>query len=273
MMPGVAWAARLPLEVAIVLLGASTDLRQAASGGWPVFAGVVAVVAVSLGAGVAIGRLCGLSRTHALLVASGNAICGNSAIAAVASVLKAPARETASSIAFTALLSVGLVLVLPIAGLALALDDRAYGTLAGLTVYAVPQVLAATYPVSALAGEVATLVKLVRVMLLVPWLLLLAVVEHRGVENSTRGVWRRVLPWYLVAFLALAALHTVGAVPEVLVPGARATSHALTVVAMAALGLTVDPASLREVGWRTACATLAALAALAGAALLVALRV
>ena len=102
----------------------------------------------------------------ALLVAVGNSICGNSAIAAVAPVIGAEKRDVASSISLTAVIGVALVLGLP-SFVALAhLSFYQYGVLTGITVYAVPQVVAAAFPVSQLSGEVATLVKLVRVLFL-----------------------------------------------------------------------------------------------------------
>ena len=119
-------------------------------------------------ASYAICRVLGLPPRMAILVACGNAICGNSAIAAVAPVIGADSKDVVAAIAFTAVLGVlmvlGLPLFIPLAGL----SEHQYGTLAGLTVYAVPQVLAATVPVGILATQVGTLVKLVRVLMLGP---------------------------------------------------------------------------------------------------------
>lgn len=258
--PGINVAGKELLELAIVLLGATVDLRWLVRGG-PVVLAVIATTGAALGAGILIGRAAGLSRTHTLLVASGNAICGNSAIAAVARVIRAPASEVTSSIACTALLSLPLVLVLPLSGALLGLDDEGLGMLAGMTVYAVPQVLAATFPMSARASEVGALVKLIRVLLLAPWLAWVSHREHRNAEG--RATLRlSVLPPYLLAFLALAALRTAGAIPEAIAAPAQRASHLLTVVSMAALGLAVEPASLRQVGRATLVSALGALSAL-----------
>lgn len=260
---------RVPLEAAIVLLGMATNLAAFLPLGAGLAVAVVVVVGLALGAGVAIGRRTGLTRTHTLLVASGNAICGNSAIAAVARVVGAPATEAASAVALTAVLSVVVVLLLPLGGVVLGLSEVQYGVWAGLTVYAVPQVLAATFPVSQVSGEIGTLVKMARVLLLAPWLMLLARQASGGDQEVVR--WRAILPPYLVAFLAGAALHTAGLIPGSAAALARTASHGLTVVAMAAVGLSVRWESLRAVGARTAVATLASLVVLMGAALLAAL--
>lgn len=270
---GVAFAGKEPLELAIVLLGLSTDLRVLTRAGPVLAASVLATTVIALGSGRLIGRWAGLTRTHALLVASGNAICGNSAIAAVARVVRAPAAEAASAVAYTAVLSIGLVLALPLGARLLGLGDLQFGALAGMTVYAVPQVLAATYPVSVRAGEVGTLVKLMRVLLLVPWLAMVAFREHRreATLDARRRLGAAVLPPYLVAFLGLAVLRTAGVLPDAVVQPARVASHALTALAMAALGLSVEPRVLRTVGWRVGLAAGLSLALLCACALAVAL--
>jgi uncharacterized membrane protein YadS len=108
-----------------------------------------------------------------VLVACGNSICGNSAIAAVAPVIGADGEDVAASIAFTAVLGVVVVLLLPFLAPLLHLSGLQYGVLAGLTVYAVPQVLAATAPLGMVAVQMGTLVKLVRVLMLGPVVLVL----------------------------------------------------------------------------------------------------
>jgi uncharacterized integral membrane protein (TIGR00698 family) len=267
--PGLAFAERRILEIAIVLLGASTDLRWIARAGPLVAGAVVAAVVAALVAGVVVGRRVGLTNNHALLVAAGNAICGNSAIAAVAAVIGAKQEESASAITLTAIMSLGLVLLLPAAAVTMSLSHEQFGVLAGLTVYSVPQVLAATFPVSARAGEVGTLIKLIRVLLLIPLLMFVAR-QHRGVRAGA-VVPGGVFPPYIQLFLLVALLRTTGLMPDLAIQPAQAASHALTVVAMAALGLSVEVRRLREVGWRTAAAAGASLVVLSMIALGVAL--
>ena len=115
-----------------------------------------------------------------ILIACGNSICGNSAIVAVAPIIGATSDEVASSIAFTAVLGVVVVLTLPLLVPILELSLTQYGVLAGLTVYAVPQVLAATLPIGALSNQVGTVVKLVRVLMLGPVVLGLSLLTRRA---------------------------------------------------------------------------------------------
>jgi len=154
---GIALAAGFLLELAIVLLGFGADLQQFIAAGLPLVASIVGVGDAAIFTGIAIGRALGLTPVHALLVACGNAICGNSAIAAIAPVVGARKDEVASAIAYTAVLGVIVILGLPFLAPLFGLNDYQYGILAGLTVYAVPQVIAAAYPVSLLAGQTATL--------------------------------------------------------------------------------------------------------------------
>ena len=152
--------------------------------------GIVVLVLAALGAGYAVGRAAGLSPNLAVLVACGNAICGNSAIAAVAPVIGADKNDVAASIALTAVLGVAVVLALPLLIAPLGLSHYQYGVLAGLTVYAVPQVLAAAFAVSAVSGQVATAVKLARVLMLGPVVLYFA----RACSANGRRLARRRSP-------------------------------------------------------------------------------
>ncbi|MDB4886445.1 MAG: putative protein family [Gemmatimonadetes bacterium] len=251
--PGVAFSAKQVLEVAVFLLGASVDLPLLLSAGPSLAVGIVLLVVLGLSASYGIGRALGLPHTLSVLVACGNSICGNSAIAAVAPVIHADKEHVASAIAFTAILGVVVVLTLPLLIHPLGLSDYQYGVLAGLTVYAVPQVLAAAFPVSLLSGQVGTLVKLVRVLMLGPVVLFFAL-KHRndaGAPVAPGGAGMRLtrfVPWFIIGFLALALLRSAGAIPPGWVGPTRMVSGWLTVAAMAALGLGVDLAAIRKVG-------------------------
>ena len=260
--PGIALGAGRLLEVAVALLGASLDLRAVIAAGPGLLLGIAALVGLAVVAGYGIGRVLGLPRRLALLIACGNAICGNSAIAAVAPVIGANAREVAAAIAFTAILGLGAVLGLPLLQPLLGLSPTQYGVLAGLGIYAVPQVLAATAPFGSLSMQTGALVKLLRVLMLGPMVLLLAL----GRRQAEPGPWRpgRYLPPFILGFLLLAALHSLGLLPRPVAEAARLASGLLTAIAMAALGLGVELRALGRSGPRAAAAALAALLLLLG---------
>jgi len=273
--PGVAFSAKQILEVAVLLLGASVDLPELLRAGPALLVGIVAIVASGLTAGYWIGRMLGLAPKLAVLVACGNAICGNSAIAAVAPVIGADAKDVASAIAFTAVLGVVMVLGLPLLIVPLSLSHYQYGVLAGMTVYAVPQVLAATFPVSALAGEVGTLVKLVRVLMLGPVVLFFTLRTRKGEGRRGSTSIGRLVPWFIAGFVILAVLRSTGILPGYVAAPVRLVSGLLTIVAMAALGLGVDVRAVARAGSRVSLTvTLSLVTMLAlSAGMIVALRI
>ncbi len=262
---GIAFSAKQVLEFAVFLLGASVNLPELVRAGPALLLGIIAIVVITLGFGFTIGRAFGLTPKLAILVACGNAICGNSAIAAVAPVIGADARDVASSIAFTAVLGVVMVLGLPLLIAPLALSNYQYGVIAGMSVYAVPQVLAATFPVSVLSGEVGTLVKLVRVLMLGPVVLFFSLMSRRA-DRATGAAPRltiaRLVPWFIVGFIVLAVLRSTGVIPGSVAAPVRELSRALTVVAMAALGLGVDVRAVARAGSRVSLTVILSLAAL-----------
>ena len=269
---GIAFSAKQVLEVAIVLLGASLSLSAILDSGPALLAGIVATVALSLGASYAICRALSLPARMCILIACGNSICGNSAIAAVAPVIGAKSDEVAASISFTAVLGVLMVIGLPLAIPLAGYSASQYGVLAGLTVYAVPQVLAATAPAGAASVQIGTLVKLVRVLMLGPVVVAFSLLAPRlgrgeadaeaaGGKPSRPGIGKLV-PWFIVGFLLLAAARSLGLVPGVLLEASAQISGLMTVVAMAALGLGVDVRVLARIGGRVTLAVSLSLAML-----------
>jgi uncharacterized integral membrane protein (TIGR00698 family) len=263
--PGIAFSAKTLLEIAVMLLGASVSFQAVLQAGVGLIIGIAVVVAVAIGASYGLCRLLGLPQRMAVLVACGNSICGNSAIAAVAPVIGAKSEDVASSIAFTAILGVIIVLTLPLLIPLFGLSTTQYGVLAGLTVYAVPQVLAATVPVGIVSAQLGTLVKLVRVLMLGPVVILLSVVARDTHSKRTSGLsLNRFVPWFIIGFLGLAALRSWGVIPEMVLQAALPTATALTVVSMAALGLGVDLRVLGRVGGRVTLAVTLSLIVLLG---------
>ena len=259
---GIAFSAKQLLEVAVALLGASITFGAIAASGPMLLGAIVATVVLTIAASYGLSRALGLSNRLSILIACGNSICGNSAIAAVAPVIDASSDDVASSIAFTAVLGVVVVLGLPLLVPLFLLSEAQYGILAGMTVYAVPQVLAATVPVSVLSTQVGTLVKLVRVMMLGPVVACIALLtrglraDQPAVASRKQNIFKAV-PWFIVAFFALAALRSLSLIPDNAVTPLQKAASFLTVLSMAALGLGVDLRVIGQVGGKvTAAVTL-----------------
>ena len=248
---GAGFAAKQVLELAVLLLGATIDARQVFAAGPILLAMIAAGVFGGIAVSYALGRALGLHGKLALLVAVGNSICGNSAIAALAPVIRADKKDVASSIALTAIIGVVLVLSLPLLVPLAHLSFYQYGVLAGMTVYAVPQVIAASFPVSQLSGQVATLVKLVRVLFLGPVVFAFGVAQRTRRQDAGASTQRPALmPWFIAGFVILAVLRVLGWLPSPAVQALGQASQWLTILAMAGLGLGVDFAALRKVGPR-----------------------
>lgn len=273
---GITFSAKYPLEIAVVLLGASVSAATIFAVGPLLLLGIAGVVALAIPMSFAIGRMLGLPTRMALLVACGNSICGNSAIAAVAPVIGADSEDVAASIAFTAVFGVIVVLGLPVIGFGLEMSGLAFGTLAGLTVYAVPQVIAAAAPMGATAIQMGTLVKLVRVLMLGPVCLVLSFVApmiprasvHHGDDpleepvvtaKPSRPPLTKLVPWFIIGFLGLVVCRSAGLIPEAFVPEINHIATLLTVVSMAALGLGVDVRTVASAGGRVTAAVVLSL--------------
>ncbi|TCQ81931.1 putative integral membrane protein (TIGR00698 family) [Ochrobactrum sp. BH3] len=246
---GISFSAKMLLEIAVVLLGASISVSAVVAAGPGLILGIAAVVAVAITLSYGIGRLLQLPHRMAVLVACGNSICGNSAIAATAPVIGAESDDVAASIAFTAILGVAVVLCLPLLVPLLGLSHTQYGILAGLTVYAVPQVLAATAPIATISVQLGTLVKLVRVLMLGPVILTLSVLAGNK-DAEVKPGFLQLVPWFIIGFLGMMALRSLHLIPDTILPGIQFASTALTIISMAALGLGVDVRSVASAGGR-----------------------
>ena len=265
---GIHFSAKVLLETAIVLIGAMLSFDAIAESGPTLLVTIVAMVVMSIATGYLIARLLGLPKRLATLIACGNAICGNSAIAAVAPAIGARGEEVAAAISFTAILGIAVVLSLPFVGGWLGMTPQGYGVFAGMTVYAVPQVLAAASPFSSLSVQVGTLVKLVRVLMLGPVVFCFSLIGGRDAKPAPgegRAVGSRLaavahfVPWFILGFLVVAIARNSGVVPDPVATGAVKVSTWLTVIAMAALGLEVDVRTLANAGPRASAAALLSL--------------
>lgn len=258
MKAGVSFTSKELLEFGVVLLGASINLPEVLAAGPLLLLTIMLTVGLSITVSRLLGKAFGLNPKQATLVAVGNSICGNSAIAAVAPLIEAEPEDIASSISLTAVIGVVVVLSLPLLIPIFELSLYQYGVIAGLTVYAVPQVLAATLPVSSISGEIGTLVKLVRVLMLSPIVIFLSLSRHKHSANKAIQ-WRRLLPWFILGFLGLAVLRSFDILPTGLAGQLREISRWLTVAAMAALGLSVDIRVIGKTGWRVGGAVITSL--------------
>lgn len=259
---GIRFCTRVILPTGIVLLGARLafgDLMKVGLTGL-----VLSVVSIGTCAGVILllVRVFSLPVKVTTLVGVGTAICGGSAIAAAGPAIDAEEKDIAWSVAAVALLGLLAMLILPIAGHALGLQTTAFGMWAGLTIHQTPQVVAAGLAYGGNAGEVATLIKLVRVTLLAPVVFFLGLLWARSGAGSKgcRVGWSKLLPPFVIGFLLMAACRSLGwldfgvpllstdAAPVKLLDAARGGDRIALTTAMAAIGLDTRFSSFRRTG-------------------------
>ena len=262
--PGLHVAATALVRLGVVLLGLSVTRDALTAVGWPVLLLVLGAVAATLLGVLRLGRLLGIRAPAALLVAAGFAICGTSAVTAVAPLTDARREEVAYAVGLVTLCGTLSVAVLPLLQAPAGLTDAAFGVWVGAAVHDTGQVVAA----ATLAGEssvtTAVVVKLVRVTLLA---VLVAVLAARSHQVSRSGRLRG-LPPFVLAFVAAAALAALGLVPDAVLDVAAPVRTLLLAAGMVGLGSAVQLTELRRLGLRPLALGLTSWVLLAGGALL-----
>ena len=250
-LPGIQLASTAVLRTGVALLGLRITFAQVEALGWTTVVLVVGTVAITIVAGVAIARALKLGSAFGTLTGGAVAICGASAALAIASILpKHPHAERDASftvIGVTALSTLAMILY-PIAVGALGLDHRAIGIFLGATIHDVAQVVGAGYGVSTETGDTATIVKLLRVAMLLPACLAIGLALHvRGAQAAQAAP---MLPWFAVAFAALVAVNSLGLLPAALVDAGSTLSRMCLVMAIAAIGMKTSLKSLVDMGMK-----------------------
>lgn len=253
--PGLELCSRSVLRVGIALLGARITMSQITElGARVLIIVVIAIAATMLFSRVAAKRL-GLSGAFAALSGTAVSICGVSAALTAASVLPQHQRSADHTvivcIGVTALSTLAMLLYPLLASLT-GFSASDGGVFLGATIHDVAQVVGAGYTMSVEHGDVATVTKLLRVLLLAPLVLTLSILMRNAYGSRVRGeTWRGLIPpAFLLAFIGMVALNSWRPFPPAFVSWATGASQACLILAIAALGLRTSLASLREVGWR-----------------------
>jgi len=250
-LPGIQLASSVILRTGVALLGLRITFAQVADLGWATALIVVVTVAATILAGVALARAMKLGSAFGTLTGGAVAICGASAALAIASILpRHPAAERDASftvISVTALSTLAMILYPVVVG-ALDLDHRTAGVFLGGTIHDVAQVVGAGYSVSNETGDTATIVKLLRVAMLLPACLVIGLALH--VRGATAAHAAPVLPWFAVAFAALVVINSAGWIPAIVIDAGSTVSRACLVMAIAAIGMKTSLKSLVDMGFK-----------------------
>ncbi len=249
---GVNYASKQILRYGIILMGLRLDIPGILAAGPQAILLDILAILIAITVITFLGKKAGLNKRLATLIAIGTGVCGAAAIAAAAPVIKARDDETAVSVAIIALLGTLFTIIYTLLYPLLNLTQFQYGLFSGSTLHELAHVIAAAQPGGAASVDLALLVKLGRVALLVPVVLLLGVIFIS--ENKTEAAenWRQLpVPWFIFGFLAFSAINTAQILPSFLTTTLIQGGVFLLTMAMAGLGLNVSLEMIKKVGTKS----------------------
>lgn len=250
--PGIAVTARTVLRLGVALLGARISVDMLAELGGPAIALVVAGVVLTIGFALLASRFVGRGWRFALLTGGSVAICGASAAMAIAAVLpkhEKSERDLVFTVLSVTVLSTVAMVIYPMLANLFHFDARDSGVFLGGTIHDVAQVVGAGFSIGPETGETATLVKLIRVSMLAPVVLCFSLaIRQMGLADLSEGKRPPLLPGFVIGFLVLAALNSIGLIPQMVADWAGALSRWALLIAIAAVGIKTSLARMLEVG-------------------------
>lgn len=247
---GISLSGKRLLRLAVALLGLQISFAQLGD------IGVQGVSFAAFGLGatflftISMGRLLGVDRQLAHLLAAGTSVCGASAIAAANAVTGADDEDVAYAVACITLFGTIAMFLFPFVGLIVGLSERLYGLWIGLSVHEVAQVVGAGYQLGTEAGEIAVVTKLARVMMLAPLIICLSFFLSRPRQRTSgKGQQVQLVPLFVIGFLLLAIVNSLGILPDDFREPVVTATPVLLTAAMAALGLGTSVSKLRQHGF------------------------
>lgn len=250
--PGIAFSLRRVLRTAIVLLGLQLTLLQISSVGVTGVVGTVATLGATFLFTLWAGKRLGIERELTTLIAAGTSICGASAVVATNAVVDGGDEDVAYAIATVTVFGSLSMVLFPFLNGFIHLNPQAFGLWTGSSIHEVAQVVAAAFQDGTTAGHFGTIVKLTRVLMLAPVVLIVAYVWARRSETKAEGTKRSkiTVPWFAFGFLGMVVLNSfLPPMPELHGTAASVTTFMLA-MALAAMGLETDIAKLKAKGLR-----------------------
>ncbi|WP_273230458.1 MULTISPECIES: YeiH family protein [Pseudomonas] len=253
---GIKFTSSTILRIGVALLGMRITVEQIFSLGGTLMMVVIGAVLLTIAVGVGLSKLLGLGRDFGVLSGGSVGICGASAALAISAVLpqdKDAERNTIFTVISVTALSTLAMIVYPILAKSLGLDDQQAGVFLGATIHDVAQVVGAGYSMSNETGDTATVIKLLRVAMLVPIVFSLSLLlRRRGGADAGGSKTALPLPLFIIFFVVFVGLNSSGVMPEWSQKMAIGVSSWCLVTAIAALGMKTSIKALLAVGWRPA---------------------
>ena len=249
---GISFASRTVLRLGVALLGFRITLREVAALGWQPVVLVIAVVTLTILISIWAAKAMGFKPEFGLLSGGATAICGASAAMAISAALpphERKERATGFTIIGVSTLSTVAMILYPAISKLFGFDDNHAGIFIGATVHDVAQVVGAGYAISPEAGDTATVVKLMRVAMLLPVIVCIGL-WARSKGGHGDGERPPLLPWFVTAFAALVVLNSLIPIPGFVRDAGNTASRWCLVAAIAALGMKTHFQEIIDIGWK-----------------------
>mgnify|MGYP000864382204 FL=1 len=245
---GINYTVKTLLKVAIILLGIRFNFQQLLQLGFSGLLLILVCIAAAALATFLMAKALRVSPRLATLIGVGTVICGNSAIMATAPVIRADDEEVAVAVSTITIFGMLAVIIYPLIGNMLQLSDAMFGFWAGTSINDTSQVVAAAFAYSLEAGEIATLVKLTRNLLMGPIIVLISFFFARQQDGTENISMAKVFPWFVLGFVALATLNSFGIVSSGVRQLAQSISVFIIQMVLVGVGLNTDFRRIGKMG-------------------------
>ena len=256
---GIGFTSKQILRLAIILMGLTLSFTQVLLVGRYSLIVMVFTLFVAFGGGYFFGRLFKMDWRLSSLISAGTGICGGSAIAALAPTIDAEDKDIAYAISATFLFDILMVILFPLAGRYFGMSDIGFGLWAGTAINDTSSVVAAGYAFSDAAGSFSVIVKLTRTLSIIPVVLIFSMINARIKERSADGQCtvarnkvsiKSIFPYFILLFLLMVAIKSIGVLPVVVSEGAATLSKFLMVMALGAIGLKTNFKQVAKAGFK-----------------------
>ena len=246
---GLSYSGKKLLQYSIIFLGFAMSIGQVSETGISSLRISLITILIAFLAAYLAGRFFKMNRVLTILIGFGTAICGGSAIAAASPILEADEEEIALSIS-TIFFSIFLaVFIFPFLGHLLQMSDAFFGTWAGTAINDTSSVVAAGYTYSQSAGDLATIVKLSRALMIVPACLLFAAYRYiKSKQSAQKTNLKQIFPWFIAWFVLASLISSLGFLPAAVIPYTKFISQWLMAMALAAIGAKVSFKQFKQAG-------------------------
>ena len=246
---GLSYSGKKLLQYSIIFLGFSMSIGQVSETGLSSLRISLITILIAFLAAYLAGRFFKMNRVLTILIGFGTAICGGSAIAAASPILEADEEEIALSISTIFFFNILAVFIFPFLGHLLQMSDTFFGTWAGTAINDTSSVVAAGYTYSPSAGDLATIVKLSRALMIVPACLIFAAFRYiKSKQSAQKTNLKQIFPWFIAWFVLASLVSSLGFLPAAVIPYTKFISQWLMAMALAAIGAKASFKQFKQAG-------------------------